>query len=60
MDPIAFGGGGIHCSTQQQPVGITAETTTTTTRTVPDGSTSDWALSVRVGLYNRGIYLRGI
>ncbi|CAL1133108.1 unnamed protein product [Cladocopium goreaui] len=30
VDPIAYGGGGIHCSTQQQPVGTTSPTTTTT------------------------------
>mmetsp|Transcript_33820 Transcript_33820/g.69736 ORF Transcript_33820/g.69736 Transcript_33820/m.69736 type:complete len:417 (+) Transcript_33820:41-1291(+) len=36
VDPIAFGGGGIHCSTQQQPVGITSPTSTTTS--LQDGS----------------------
>ncbi|CAE7648943.1 aguA [Symbiodinium sp. CCMP2456] len=39
VDPIAFGGGGIHCSTQQQPVGITSPTSTTTvTTSLQDGS----------------------
>lgn len=29
VDPIAFGGGGIHCSTQQQPVGVVNPPSTT-------------------------------
>ena len=48
VDVIAYGGGGIHCSTQQQPVGIIPSTTTTdstvllggTTSTVPSGGFS--------------------
>ena len=39
VDPIAFGGGGIHCSTQQQPVG-TLPTTSTTSSTMGSGGFS--------------------
>ena len=31
VDVIAYGGGGIHCSTQQQPLGVVSTTTTSTT-----------------------------